>query len=316
MHSQVPIIKIFRYLALPMNDPIRLNFNSENVWILNVCLAIIMFGVALGLRPADFKRLATTPRAALAGLVAQFIALPALTYLLVMVIHPSPAMALGLILVSACPGGNISNFMSSLAGGNVALSVGLTAAGSFLSVFLTPLNLAWWGGLYAPAAALLRQVEVNLTDVFTTIFLIAGIPLMLGMLVNSRYPQAAIQLSRWLKPASILLFIGFVIVAFVQNTDAFINYIHLIFFIVLVHNALAFTTGYWVAKIGRAPYNDQRTIAIETGIQNSGLGLALIFTFFNGLGEMAIVAGWWGIWHIVSGLGLSYYWSRNPTSAL
>lgn len=299
-----------------MDQPIQLHFTAGNTWVLNFCLAIIMFGVALELKIDDFKRLSKTPGTAMAGLVAQFIALPAITYLLVMVIHPSPAMALGLILVSVCPGGNISNFMSSLAGGNVALSVGLTAAGSFLSVFLTPLNLQWWGSLYAPASALLREVEVSLQDVFITIFLIAGIPLMLGMLVNYRYPQLAKQLSRWLKPASIIVFIGFVIVAFSQNTDAFLKYIHLIFFIVLIHNALAFTTGYWVARIGRAAWNDQRTIAIETGIQNSGLGLVLIFSFFNGLGEMAIVAGWWGIWHIVSGLGLSYYWSRNPAPAL
>ncbi|QOI96668.1 MAG: bile acid:sodium symporter family protein [Flammeovirgaceae bacterium] len=299
-----------------MHQPIQLHFTTGNTWVLNFCLAVIMFGVALQLKTDDFKRLSKTPRTAMAGLVAQFLALPAITYLLVLVINPSPAMALGLILVSVCPGGNISNFMSSLAGGNVALSVGLTAAGSFLSVFLTPLNLQWWGSLYAPASALLREVEVSFSEVFITIFLIAGIPLMFGMLINHRYPLAAKKISRWLKPVSVLLFIGFVVVAFAQNTDVFLNYIHLIFFVVLVHNALAFTTGYWVAKIGRAGYTDQRTIAIETGIQNSGLGLVLIFSFFNGLGEMALVAGWWGIWHIVSGLGLSYYWSRNPAPAV
>lgn len=299
-----------------MAEPIQLYFTTGNTWVLNGCLAVIMFGVAIELKIDDFKRLSKTPRAALAGLVAQFVALPALTYLLVIVITPSPAIALGLILVSVCPGGNISNFMSSLARGNVALSVSLTAVGSFLSVLLTPINLQWWGGLYTPAASVLREVNIGFADVFSTIFLIAGIPLMLGMLVNFRYPLIAKKLSRWLKPASIVLFIGFVVVAFWQNTDAFLKYIHLIFFVVLIHNALAFTTGYWVAKIGRAAHNDQRTIAIETGIQNSGLGLVLVFSFFNGLGEMAIVAGWWGIWHIVSGLGLSYYWSRNPASAL
>lgn len=294
-----------------MPEPIQIQFTTGNTWILNACLALIMFGVALGLRADDFRRLAKTPRTALAGLVAQFVALPAVTFLLVSALNPSPAIALGLILVSACPGGNISNFMSSLAGGNVALSVSLTAAGSFLSVFFTPLNLNWWGSLYTPSAMLLREVNVGFADVFSTIFLIAGIPLMLGMLVNHRYPQTAEKLNRWLKPISIVLFIGFVVVAFSQNITTFLNYIHLIFFVVLIHNALAFTTGFWVARIGRAAYNDQRTIAIETGIQNSGLGLALIFSFFNGLGEMAIVAGWWGIWHIVSGLGLSYFWARN-----
>lgn len=299
-----------------MDEPIQLYFTIGNTWVLNGCLAIIMFGVALELKIDDFKRLGRTPRAALAGLGAQFIALPALTFLLVTIVNPSPALALGLILVSCCPGGNISNFMSSLARGNIALSVSLTAAGSFLSIVLTPLNVEWWGGLYKPAASLLREVNIGFADVFSTIFLIAGIPLMLGILFNHQFPVAANQLKRWLKPVSILFFIGFVVVAFAQNLDAFLKYIHLIFFLVLIHNALAFTTGFLVARILRTGYNDQRTIAIETGIQNSGLGLVLVFSFFNGLGEMAIVAGWWGIWHILSGLGLSYYWSRNVSQSL
>lgn len=297
-----------------MPESIQLHFTAGNTWVLNGCLAFVMFGVALELKPADFKQLAHSPRAALAGLVAQFIALPAVTYLLVVILSPSPAIALGLILVSACPGGNISNFMSSLAGGNVALSVSLTAAGSLLSVFLTPLNLEWWGSLYTPAAVLLRKVNVGFSDVFATLVLIAGIPLLLGMTLHHNYPQTAKKLNRWLRPLSILLFIGFVAVAFLQNTDAFLKYIHLIFFIVLAHNALAFSTGFLVAKIGRTPPTEQRTIAIETGIQNSGLGLVLIFAFFNGLGEMALVAGWWGIWHILSGLGLSCYWARTRNS--
>ncbi len=294
-----------------MHDAIRLNFSTENAWILNLCLAFIMFGVALGLKPEDFKRLLKTPRPALAGLLAQFVALPAVTLLFILLVKPSPALALGLILVSACPGGNISNFMTSLARGNVALSVSLTAAGSFLSVFLTPFNLQFWGSLYAPSSALLREVSVGFTDVLSAIFLIAGIPLFLGMAFNHRFPAAATRLTKWIKPASVVLFIGFVGVAFSQNLDAFVQYIHLIFFIVLAHNALAFSTGFLIARVLRTGYNDQRTIAIETGIQNSGLGLVLIFTFFNGMGEMAIVAGWWGIWHILSGLALSYFWSRT-----
>ncbi|MDL5047337.1 bile acid:sodium symporter family protein [Oscillatoria amoena NRMC-F 0135] len=299
-----------------MNDPIRLNFSTENVWILNLCLAVIMFGVALGLKTDDFKRLLATPRSALAGLLSQFVMLPAVTFLFIFLISPPPALALGLILVSSCPGGNISNFMSSLARANVALSVSLTAIGSFLAIILTPLNFQFWGSLYEPAAQQLKTVSVSFADVFSTIIMIAGIPLVMGMVVNAYYPVLAGRLNRWLKPASILIFIGFVVIAFLQNTDVFLKYIHLVFFIVLAHNALAFATGFYMGRLWRTGYNDQRTLAIETGIQNSGLGLALIFTFFNGLGEMAIMAGWWGIWHIISGLGLSYYWARNPVHTL
>jgi BASS family bile acid:Na+ symporter len=293
-----------------MHEPILLHFTTGNTWVLNGCLALIMFGVALELIPDDFKRLLHTPRIALAGLFAQFVALPAVTTALVYLLQPSPGLALGMLLVACCPGGNISNFMSSLARANVALSVSLTAAGSFLAIFLTPLNLTFWGKLYAPGTALLREVEVGFADVLVTIVLIAGIPLVLGMVVRYYFQSVALRLTQRLKPLSIVIFLSFVLVAFAQNYSAFTQYIHLVFLLVLLHNALALTTGFFIARWSGASHPDQRTIAIETGIQNSGLGLALIFTFFNGMGEMVLVAGWWGIWHIVSGLGLSYYWSR------
>jgi BASS family bile acid:Na+ symporter len=293
-----------------MHEPVLLHFTTGNTWVLNFCLAVIMFGVALELTPADFKRLLQTPRTALAGLLAQFVALPAVTTALLYLLQPAPALALGMLLVACCPGGNISNFMSSLARANVALSVSLTAAGSFLAIFLTPLNLTFWGKFYAPASALLREVEVGFADVLITIVLIAGIPLALGMVVHYYFTEMAVRFTRWLKPISILIFLSFVLTAFAQNYTAFVHYIHLVFLLVLLHNALAFATGFFIARWSGAPNSDQRTIAIETGIQNSGLGLVLIFTFFSGQGEMALVAGWWGIWHIVSGLALSYYWSR------
>jgi BASS family bile acid:Na+ symporter len=117
------------------------------------------------------------------------------------------------------------------------------------------------------------------------------------------------RMAKWLKPLSILIFIAFVAIAFALNFDIFLQVIHLVAAMVLAHNALALTTGYLVARTFSLPLEDQKTLAIETGIQNSGLGLLLIFTFFDGLGGMAIVAAWWGIWHIISGLLVAWLWS-------
>jgi BASS family bile acid:Na+ symporter len=107
---------------------------------------------------------------------------------------------------------------------------------------------------------------------------------------------------------------GFVVAAFASNFQYFLKYIHLIALIVLAHNALGLATGYFLPRLFKLPKKDRRTIAIETGIQNSGLGLVLIFNpnLFDGLGGMAFIAAAWGIWHIVSGLGLAYFWSRRP----
>mgnify|MGYP000477634696 CR=1 FL=1 len=116
-------------------------------------------------------------------------------------------------------------------------------------------------------------------------------------------------ISKVLKPISILVFVGIVVIAFMNNLDVFNNYIHHVLTLGVSHNIVAIALGFFVAKAFKLSFKNQKTLAIETGIQNSGLGLLLIFTFFNGLGGMAIMAAFWGIWHIVSGLLLAYLWS-------
>lgn len=295
-------------------DDLRLNFNQDSLWVLNLCLALIMFGVALDLKVSDFKRLIDTPKASIVGLTSQFILLPFVTFLLVLVIEPQPSIALGMMLVAACPGGNISNFLTHLSKGNTALSVSLTAVGTVLAIVMTPFNLELWAGLYPPTALLLKEVQLDALDLFKAILLLAGLPLTIGMIFAHHMPVLAAKVSRGVKPMSILIFLAFVIIAFANNIDHFLNYIHLVLIIVFIHNAAALLTGYWAARLSGLSKEDQKTIAIETGIQNSGLGLLLIFSFFNGLGGMAIVAAWWGIWHIISGLIIATYWSRSTTS--
>lgn len=290
-------------------DSIQIHFSQEALWLLNLCLAIVMFGVALDISPADFKRLWRSPRSSLLGVASQFIILPALTFGLILILQPKPSIALGMILVAACPGGNISNFMTHLSGGNTALSVSLTAFATVAAIFMTPFNLQFWGNLYPPTASILRTISINPLDIFKTIALILGLPLILGMWWRSYQPELAQKMAKWLKPLSILIFIGFVAVAFSLNYDIFKKVIHLVILIVLIHNAVALSSGYLLARIFSLPLADQKTLTIETGIQNSGLGLLLIFTFFEGLGGMTIIAAWWGIWHILSGLAISWYWS-------
>ena len=228
-----------------------------------------------------------------------------------MLIKPIPSIALGMMLVAACPGGNISNFMTHLAGGNAALSVSLTAFATIAAIFMTPFNLQFYGSLYAPTAAILQTVSIDPWEIFKTIALILGVPIILGMWLRNVRPEIAQKMARWLKPLSILIFIGFVAVAFSMNLDVFVKVFHLVVLLVLMHNAVALGSGYLLATAFTLPNPDRKTLTIETGIQNSGLGLLLIFTFFDGLGGMAIIAAWWGIWHIISGLTIGWLWSRK-----
>ena len=297
----------------PVLDNLKINFDTNGLWALNITLAIIMFGVSLGITIDDFKRLFKNPKLFLTGVFSQFLLFPFITFLLINIINPEPSIALGMIMVAACPGGNISNFMTQLSGGNAALSVSLTAFATLVAVMMTPINLEFWGNLYAPTSEILRTVELDPFELVKLVTLILGIPLILGMSFRKKFPNLAIKIASYLKPLSIVIFLIFIIIAFSQNLDIFMNYIHYVFLIVLLHNFSGYMGGFYFAKAMKLPYFEQKTLALETGIQNSGLGLLLFFNFFedSGLGGMALCIAFWGIWDIISGLGLAYYWSKK-----
>ncbi len=292
-------------------DNVQINFDANGLWVLNIALAVVMFGVALGISIDDFKRLIQQPKLVLLGVLSQFILLPLLTFLIIILIKPQPSIALGMMMVAACPGGNISNFMTHLAKGNTALSVSLTAFATFLAIFMTPFNFQFYGGMYEPTAQILQHVKLEPLDLVRLVIIILGIPLFLGMLLRQKNERLALKLSKLLKPASIIVFVAIVIIAFSNNLDVFNEYAHHVLLIGIGHNLLAILLGLSIAKLFKLSFKNQKTLAIETGIQNSGLGLLLIFTFFEGLGGMAILAAFWGIWHIISGLLLAFYWSKK-----
>lgn len=165
-------------------NAINIHLGNTGLLVMNISLAFIMFGVALELSVSDFKRLINDPKPTIIGVFSQFFLLPALTYLLVIAFRPQPSLALGMFMVAACPGGNISNFFSLLARGNAALSVSLTAIATSLAIILTPFNFTLWASLYEPTHLILKDIHINLWEVLKIIGLILGIPLLLGMLVR------------------------------------------------------------------------------------------------------------------------------------
>ena len=294
-------------------DSLQINFDTEGLWVLNITLAIIMFGVALGITIDDFKRLFQNPKIVFTGIISQFILLPFVTFIFIKLVNPMPSIALGMMMVAACPGGNISNFMTQMAKGNSALSVSLTAFATLVSLVMTPFNLSFWGNMYAPTAEILQTIELDPIELVKLVTLILGIPLILGMLVRKHKPELSVKLSKILKPISLIIFMLFIIIAFYDNINIFINYVHYVLILVIAHNLLALFLGFYFAKAMRLSYKDQKTLSIETGIQNSGLGLLLIFSFFHGLGGMALLVAFWAIWDIFSGLVLASYWAKQKT---
>ncbi|NER10712.1 bile acid:Na+ symporter, BASS family [Muriicola jejuensis] len=299
-------------MVLSSLDEAHINFSTETLWILNVILALVMFGVALHIRVRDFKALLRDPRSLLVGVFCQFLALPLVTFLLVIAFRPQPSLALGMILVAACPGGNISNFITSLGGGNRALSVALTANATLLAILFTPLNLGFWGSLYPPAQNLLRDISLNPLEMVEIVALILGLPLLAGVWLHERFPELARRLAKVLKHISLLFFGCLILFVLYNNRVQIREYLLLVFWLVVLQNAMAFLTGYTAARLAGLPSEDIRCITIETGIQNSGLGLVLIFTFFEGLGGMAVLTAFWGVWHLISGMLLGSFWAFRP----
>ena len=291
-------------------DQIRLNFNPQGLFVINAAIGLMMFGVALDLKLEDFKRIIISPKAPGIGLIAQFVLLPAFTFLLTMILRPQASIALGMILVAACPGGNLSNIITYLAKGNVAVSISMTAVSTAAAIVMTPFNLALWGRLNPDTAEILRSVSLNPMDVFTTIFLILGIPLVLGLTLSRIFPHLADKVRKPFKIFSLIFFMVIVCGALAANWSIFVKVIGLVMLIVLLHNALALNLGYWSGRVAGLPERDSRATCIEVGIQNSALGLVLVFNFFGGLGGMAILVAWWGIWHIIAGLTTAFIFTR------
>ena len=306
-------------------NTVILNFGEGGMMIVNIILAFVMFGVALGIKLDTFKKVFTNPKSVIVGVLLQWIALPAVTFAIALALSPliTPMLALGMILVASCPGGNISNFMSSLSKGNVELSVSMTAITTATAPIITPINFFVWGSLYSSIIAVhndIPRLVIPFLPMLEQILLLLGVPIVLGLIFAHYFPNATKKITKPAQVISILLFLGMVIVSFSQNFQIFLDNIFYVFFVVLLHNGAALATGYFGGKLAKVSQADRRSLTVEVGIQNSGLGLILLFNsaifppeiWHGHYGGMLFITAWWGIWHIISGLTVSYFFRRTP----
>lgn len=310
-------------------DQLTINLGATETTLVNIILAFVMFGVALGIKLDTFKDVFRNPKSVLTGIGLQWVALPALTCLLAIVLNPviTPMVAIGMILVASCPGGNISNFISSLSKGNVELSVSMTAVSTLFAPIITPFNFWLWGTLYCRFAAVKNDIptlEIPFAEMLEQIVLILGIPIILGVIVSRYLPRVAKALAKPAQILSILLFIGMVVVSInkvltgLDSTWAVYAALLTALVVVIIHNALVLGTGYAGASLMKVAPADRRSLTIETGIQNSGLGLALLLNpaifdpaVWHNNGGMVIITALWGVWHIIAGLSVASIFRRQ-----
>jgi BASS family bile acid:Na+ symporter len=294
-------------------DDILLNINPTGQLVLGGVLALIIYGVALDLKVADFVEVFRKPVAPLSGLLAQLALLPAVTWAITMLLKPQPSIALGMMVVAACPGGNISNLITHMARGNTALSISMTGVSSVLAIVTTPLNILFWAGLNPETNALLRQVSIEPISFLGQTMVILGIPMALGMLTVAYLPKLADFLRRPLQILSFVFLVAFIGGAMLTNAKYLSTFVLSILPFVILHNAIAVGLGWGTAKTLRLSDYDTRALTIEVSMHNSGLGLALILNQFEGIGGAALVAAGWGVWHLISGWALAAFWKhRNP----
>ena len=294
-----------------MDDALPLKFDPSGLVALNAIVALMVLGASLDLRMADLRNVVRRPAGLLAGLSAQAVLTPAATCLLSWVFKVDPALSLGMILVAACPSGALSNVLTWRSRGNVALSVGMTTVSSLAATVLTPLNFALYGWLNPRTRELLREVELPVGGILVQVAVVLALPVVLGMIVGTRAPRAAKRLEGPLRQLSFVILIAFIAGAFWENRALFVERFSSFFWLVVLQNAMALGIGLGVARLARLNDADTRAVTIEVGIHNSGLGLAILFTFFPTAGSMMLITAFWGVWHLVSGLLLSGYWGRR-----
>ncbi len=297
-------------------DALRIHFNPDQMFILNMAMAFLMFSVALDVLPRDFKKVIEFPKSVAVGLLAQYLIFPLFTLAIIHVFKPPVSMALGMILVSMCPSGNMTNFLVHFARANVALSVTLNAIIILSATFVTPAGFLFWSQFVPDSDILRKSFELRLIDMAWIILRLIVAPLLFGMFLNIRYPKVVAKIRPWVQRLSLLIFFSILVLAVLGNLDNLVGYLGFAFVIVAVHNAVALSTGYFLGSLAKLPELDRRTLAFEAGVHNTALGLLLIFKFFDGLGGMALIAAWWGIWDLLTGVGLAAWWRRKAVSGL
>ena len=283
-------------------DSITLDLGGGSELALALILSLMMFAVALGLRTEHFRFFKDNPKIYFAGVLAQIIGLPALTLLICYIVNPPASVALGMILIACCPGGNTSNLLALFGRANTALSVSLTATSSLAAAFITPISIIFWSQLYPPTATLLTEINLDKWSFLQNTMMILALPLLLGMLIARFAPTLSAKLQ---KPLSALAGIGLIVIiigACLQYLPIFFQLGLAIFALVIAHNGFAFLMGFMAGVLTKADTASRRALTFEVGIQNSGLGIVILLTQLGGLGGAGVVAGLWGTWHIIAGL--------------
>ena len=270
-----------------------------------IALGVIMFGMGLGLSGNDFRRVLRRPRAVALGAIGQLVILPAVGLLCAILFKVPPALGVGLVLVTACPGGPTSNFFSLLAGADVALSVSLTAISGVVTVFTIPIIINLALEFFMGASSTLR---LPVLETIGQIIAVVLVPIAAGMLVKRRSEARARWLEAIVKKLSIAILAILIVGAVAKEGPRVLRYVGDVGLAVLALNLSTMLIGFLLARVGKLPRPQAITISLEVGMQNAALAISIALGLLNRT-DMAIPAVVYGLWMYIPCLGL-VWWAR------
>lgn len=280
-------VVVFAFIAAQFPD----TFKQIVPWI-PYLLGIVMLGMGLTLTFKDFAEVTKNPKAAIIGVVAQFVVMPSVAFFLAKAFQLPPDLAIGVILVGSCPGGTSSNVMTYLAKGNTALSVACTTVSTLLAPILTPAIFY----LFAS-----EWLEIDASAMFISVLQMVLLPIFIGVIIRSIFKQKIEQFSQTMPLISVVAIVLIVTAVVAVSKDRIIESGLLVFIVVVLHNVLGYAIGYLVSRVLKLPIADSKAIAIEVGMQNSGLGVALAALHFKANPLVAVPSAVFSFWHNISG---------------
>jgi bile acid:Na+ symporter, BASS family len=291
-------------------NQIPFNFDPRIGMIIGVMVGFLVFAVSLDLTWEKLLRVIKKPKAPAIGLVAQFGILPAIAFLAGLYMTDEPGIALGLLLVTCCPGGALSNYLTGVARGDVATSISMTTVSTLFSIALTPVLFAFWASMNPSTIAALQNIRIDPQRIIMTLLIMLVIPVTAGMLLRAKRPGTAIRIRGVTRRVAGIVFAVMVAMIIGSNFKSLALLAQVAIYPVLFTFLVAVGLGWGLGLLAGLMDADRRAVAIEVAFQNVALAIGLGITFFPSLGGIAAVAILWGIVHLTLGFGLAYVWNR------
>lgn len=280
-----------------------------------VMVGFLVFAVALDLTWAQFRRVLTRPKAPAIGLVAQYLMLPAVAFVVGLWTAATPSVALGLLLVACCPAGALSNYLTGVARGDVATSVSMTAVSTLFSVLVTPLLFGFWASMNPDTRAILQQIAIDPARLVMTLMIMLVIPIAAGMALRARRPASAERIRRPARRLAGVVFAVVVAMLLLGNRHVLVPFTEVALPPVLIAFAIAAALGWGLARGSGLAAAERRAVTLEVAFQNVALAVGMAVTFFPALAGAAITSILWGVTHLTLGFALAAAWQRVPLQA-